>query len=419
MRIERRSGFTLVELLVVIAIIGVLVGLLLPAVQAAREAARRTECSNNMKQLVMALQMYHDSENSYPPNGLLQNQFPVGSPYYVGGDVYDQNGIVFTLVPPFQGGVGPGVSWVIRVLPQLDNKVLYDKIAFGRPKPAEIMIPVGNRLVDSDDTGANPVGAPRFFRQMPAAQKVTKCPSDVFLRYGNDINGWDQTSYSACVGSQRVAGSGCVFYDAPNYTDQLSAAAAGNPVLGYWDAMPLTTPRGMANLGDTATAVWGASPNSVLGMISQKALLSGMMSMLAPPVKNSDVLDGLSQTIFLGEILTDCMPASAGRGYWHWNGCAAHMSTAIPINERFTCLTSSGSTNAVKVARGGATVKPEQCRDPNAAPSLAYGMKSNHSGGGANTGFVDGHITYLNQGIDFDTYQALGGRWDQRNPGPH
>ena len=67
----RKRGFTLVELLVVIAIIGVLVALLLPAIQAAREAARRSKCTNNMKQFGIALQTYHDSLKTFPPGGCM------------------------------------------------------------------------------------------------------------------------------------------------------------------------------------------------------------------------------------------------------------------------------------------------------------------------------------------------------------
>ena len=108
MRSRCRQGFTLVELLVAIGIIGILIGLLLPAVQSAREAARRTQCVNNLKQIGLAMHLRHDSKNSLPP----------GSLWYGDGTQADRNGSECT--------------WVTHLLEYLEEVNLEKKLDWTR-----------------------------------------------------------------------------------------------------------------------------------------------------------------------------------------------------------------------------------------------------------------------------------------------
>ena len=114
-RIEpARRGFTLIELLVVIAIIAILIALLLPAVQQAREAARRTQCRNNLKQIGLALHNYHDTHRVLPPGGVSS---------------------------------GNNLSWHVMILPMLDQGPLYNTVDFETNGYANFDYVLGNKRV--------------------------------------------------------------------------------------------------------------------------------------------------------------------------------------------------------------------------------------------------------------------------------
>ncbi len=130
---DRRVGFTLIELLVVIAIIAILVALLLPAVQQAREAARRSSCKNNLKQIGLALHNYHDTHNVFPPGWLQPHN------------------------PDIDGEFGERWGFSVFLLPTLEQSALYDALRVSAPAEP---IPLAND--------------PR----LASAPSVFLCPSD-------------------------------------------------------------------------------------------------------------------------------------------------------------------------------------------------------------------------------------------------
>ncbi len=165
---RRSRAFTLIELLVVIAIIAILIALLLPAVQQAREAARRTQCKNNLKQIGLALHNYHDTFGVFPPG-------------------YQDSG-----TPARNGGWG----WSSQVLPQIDQSALYNQFDFNRR-------PNGS------------LGSPQNIALLATVLPGFNCPSDLKPTHtaihspGNDAYTERAATSSYCANAGAFTGVPC------------------------------------------------------------------------------------------------------------------------------------------------------------------------------------------------------------------
>jgi prepilin-type N-terminal cleavage/methylation domain-containing protein len=171
----RRSGFTLVELLVVIAIIGVLVALLLPAVQSAREAARRSQCANNLKQIGLAMHNYHDT-NTKLPSAIM------------GG---------FTSATDDDGW-----SWATAILPFVEQQALFNQL---NPKGELLLLPNyfaanGGKIIPGGDTSLKVYKCPSSFlpKIAPASFAIPGLP---MLPVSQHVVGYATNDYKSAGGS--------------------------------------------------------------------------------------------------------------------------------------------------------------------------------------------------------------------------
>lgn len=169
---NRRRGFTLIELLVVIAIIAILIALLLPAVQQAREAARRTQCKNNIKQLGLALHNYHDVYNTFCP------------------------GAVHSSVPRSgSGNTSFGPSFYCALLPYIDGAPLYQSLKLEGRSPGYIGESAPSAGRDNQAIVLN--AGPMTFMRCPSSAAPISAPGrDVFSHYAGVSGAADPVSFS-------------------------------------------------------------------------------------------------------------------------------------------------------------------------------------------------------------------------------
>ena len=358
----------LIDALVVASVIAVLIALFLPAVESARQAARRAQCMNNLKQIGLALHVYNDVFGSYPPGGGNAIGFTSDTEL---GQAWD--------------GKSNELGFRARILPQMEGANVYNAYNFSNTAFSSVQYTAWNTVFTS-----------------------WLCPAD-----GN--NGGGRVSNGYISDNQRNANWGpCPINPATGtYSAQLPvsnyAGSFGDNYCGGVLAgtnLPWETPfngfpvNGRARLG--WNGYWGTSFGGDSGFEKGAGSMRGFFDYRSTqkPPNIASVTDGTSNSIIVGEVLPS---NAADSNFWMSNGSYAgmtvplgfHSNTVIPVAGSVTCSSSSWHNPMVSVG----------CR----FGSSAKGFISSHWGG-ANFAFADGSVRFLKNGIDQYVYCALGSR---------
>jgi prepilin-type N-terminal cleavage/methylation domain-containing protein/prepilin-type processing-associated H-X9-DG protein len=358
-------GFTLVELLVVIAIIAVLIGLLLPAVQSAREAARRIQCSNNLKQIGLAIHAHHDSSQRLPET--------------------------LTGAASGPGGCGRGFSsWLARVLPFIEESNLHDSIDFSQGMMDQCNLSGGFDYQNLTISARHP-------NARAAATRVTTylCPSDP--------NGWRDTE---AIGTARPA-PGSYAGNVGWVMGSTGISGGSAPLATHNGGMPVSNPR--------TTAEWHVNPirfRDFTDGLAQTALVAERRIGSGEVIRNSR---GIS---FLPPGTPVSLQSSCGGGagsprsqpaWVEYCGGSGHGDATYSVPHGRSWI--SGWTLAANLYMHMMPINDRNCHLYGGEGDGANMVTpSSQHPGGVNVLFGDGHVGFIPETISLPVWWSIGTR---------